>query len=48
MTKIEIEDDNTNREYTYIYKLLSSTQSDLEIGKCHVDGTTQLWNKTTK
>jgi len=41
MTKIEIKDDNMKREYIYIYiyKLLSSTQSDLEIGKCHVDRT---------
>jgi hypothetical protein len=38
-TKIEIEDDNTKREDIYIYKLLSSTQSDLEIGKCDVVGT---------
>ncbi len=29
----------TQKEKIYIYKLLSSTQSDLEIGKCHVDGT---------
>ncbi len=27
------------RRYIYIYKLLSSRQSDLEIGKCHVDKT---------
>jgi len=39
MTKIEIKDDNMKREDIYMYILLSSTQSDLEIGKCHVDGT---------